>query len=63
MLTFTLPQMTCGHCVRAVTQALHALDPQSQVHIDLPTHQLQVQTTAAPAAVVAQLTEAGYAPA
>jgi copper chaperone len=63
MLNFTLPQMTCGHCVRAVTEAVHAVDPSAQVSIDLPTHQVQVQTTAARDAVVAQLVEAGYAPA
>eukprot|EP01030_Chromulinospumella_sphaerica_P024841 gene24841-24944_t len=27
--------MTCGHCVRAVTQAVQALDPAASVKVDL----------------------------
>jgi copper chaperone len=63
MLTFQIPNMTCGHCARAVTEAVQAADPAATVEVDLPTHQVQVQTTAAREAVVAQLKEAGYAPA
>ncbi len=63
MLTFQIPNMTCGHCVRAVTEAVHAADPAATVKADLPTHQVEVQTTAPREAVVAQLAEAGYQPA
>ncbi len=63
MLSFQIPNMTCGHCARAVTEAVQAADPAATVEVDLPTHQVQVQTTAAREAVVAQLKEAGYAPA
>ena len=63
MLSFQIPTMTCGHCVRTITQAVQALDPAALVQADLPTHQVQVQTTAPREAVVASLTEAGYTPA
>jgi copper chaperone len=63
MLSFEIPNLSCGHCVRAVTEAVHALDPQAQVQADLATRQVQVQTSAPRAAVVAALTEADYAPA
>jgi copper chaperone len=63
MLDFLIPNMTCGHCVRAVTEAVKAADPQAQVQVDLPTHRVQVQTTAARDQVVARLAEAGYEPA
>ncbi|MDP1901758.1 MAG: heavy-metal-associated domain-containing protein [Rubrivivax sp.] len=62
MLTFEIPNMTCGHCVRAVTEAVQAADPAARVECDLPSHRVQVDTTAAREAVVAQLMEAGYAP-
>ncbi len=62
MITFEIPEMTCGHCVRAVTEAVKAADPAAEVAVDLASHRVQVQTTAPRAAVVAQLTEAGYAP-
>lgn len=28
-------KMTCNHCVRSVTAAVHALDPQANVEVDL----------------------------
>ncbi|MCW5634438.1 MAG: heavy-metal-associated domain-containing protein [Rubrivivax sp.] len=63
MLDLQIPNMTCGHCVRAVTEAVKAADPQATVTIDLPTHQVRIETTAPREAVVAQLVEAGYEPA
>ncbi len=52
--------MSCGHCVRAVTNALAALDPQAQVQIDLPTGRVVVHTQASTEAVVTAITEEGY---
>ena len=54
--------MTCGHCVRTITEAVHAIDPAADVKADLPTHRVEVQTSAPREAVVSQLVEAGYAP-
>jgi copper chaperone len=63
MLEFTIPAISCGHCVRAVTQAVHEVDAKAQVQVDLAHKQVQVQTDAARAAIVAALAGAGYAPA
>jgi copper chaperone len=63
MIEFTLPTMTCGHCVRTVTDTVQRLDAQAQVQIDLPTHRLRIDSTLPPAPFVAALTEEGYAPA
>ena len=63
MLEFKIPAMSCGHCVKAVTEAVHEVDPKAQVQVDLASKQVAVQTDAARAAVVAALAEAGYAPA
>jgi copper chaperone len=63
MIIFEIPDMTCGHCVRAVTEAVKAADPAAEVAIDLASHRVQVQSSAPRATLVAQLTEAGYAPA
>ncbi len=63
MLDLQIPNMTCGHCVRAVTEAVKSADPDAKVVIDLPTHKVQIETQAPPAAVLAKLAEAGYAPA
>jgi copper chaperone len=63
MLTLDIPNMTCGHCVRAITQAVTAADPAAKVQANLPAHQVHIETTASRDAVVASLTEAGYQPA
>jgi copper chaperone len=63
MLNFEIPNMTCGHCVRAITEAVHAADPAAKVQADLQQHRVQVETSAAREAVATQLVEAGYAPA
>ena len=63
MLELTLPSMTCGHCVNVVTQAIKQADPKATVEIDLASHRVRIQTTAARAAIESVVTEAGYAPA
>ncbi len=62
MLEFEIQSMSCGHCVSAVTQAVRDIDPQARVDVDLPTHQVRVQTEVPRDKVVAALTEAGYPP-
>ncbi len=63
MLEFKVPAMSCGHCVRAITEAVQARDAQAQVTTDLAQHLVRVQTQLPRDTVVAQLTEAGYPPA
>lgn len=63
MLEFHIDAMTCGHCVSAVTRAIQEVDAKATVDIDLPTHQVRVESTADKAEIVAALTEAGYEPA
>ena len=59
-IDLTLPDMTCGHCVKTVTAAAQRLDPAAQVQADLSAHRVKVQTTAARAALVRALAEEGY---
>jgi len=61
--SFEIPAMTCGHCVRAITEAVKAVDPQAELSADLAAHRVQVSSSAPRAALVASLAEAGYAPA
>ncbi|KAG1183227.1 hypothetical protein G6F35_015403 [Rhizopus arrhizus] len=35
--------MTCGHCVRTVTQAIQALDPHAQVDVDLGSGVVKIE--------------------
>ena len=63
MQEFKLPDMSCGHCVKAVTEAVHEVDPQARVEVDLATKQARVESTQPRDKLAAALTEAGYAPA
>ena len=63
MIEMTLPTMTCGHCVRAVTQTVQKVDAQATVQIDLPTHQVKIESSQPVTAFLAALKEEGYAPA
>ena len=63
MIELKIPDMTCGHCVGVVTKTIRLADPAAVVDIDLPSHQVRVQTTLDRAALAAALAEEGYAPA
>jgi copper chaperone len=62
MIEFKVPAISCGHCVRSVNEAVHEIDPQAKVDVDLESKQVQVESTAGRAALAAALTEAGYPP-
>ncbi len=57
---FTVTGMTCGHCEKAVTRAVHQVDPQAQVHIERDHNRVEVESTQAPAALAAAIAEQGY---
>ena len=64
--TVTVTGMTCGHCVRAVTEELSGLTGVTDVAVDLNTgadSPVTITSTASldPAAVRAAVEEAGYA--
>ena len=52
--------MTCGHCVRAVTQAIQGLDAAARVTVDLEGGLVVVDSTAAPALVADAIRAEGY---
>lgn len=60
MIELTLPDMTCGHCVKAVTQTVQRLDAVARVSIDLPTHKVVIESTQPAEAIRAALADEGY---
>ena len=60
MFEFQVPDMSCGHCVKAVTRAVQSVDGQAKVQVDLAKHQVTVETSQERQAIVAALAEAGY---
>ncbi|MBN9428574.1 MAG: heavy-metal-associated domain-containing protein [Burkholderiales bacterium] len=63
MIAFEVKDMSCGHCVRAITAAVAAVDQGAKVDIDLARHLVRVESSAADAGSIgAAITEAGYTP-
>lgn len=63
MHSFKLPDMSCGHCVAAITQAVQGVDAQARLQFDLPNHQVQIDSDVTREALAAALIAAGYTPA
>ncbi|MDX2485270.1 MAG: cation transporter [Pseudodonghicola sp.] len=59
-MTFTVPDMSCGHCTAAIEAAIKAADPAATVACDLAAHTVSVQSALSDAAIAATLTRAGY---
>jgi copper chaperone len=59
-IELTLPDMTCGHCVKTVTATAQRLDPQAQVRTDLATHRAVFETSVARDVLAKALADEGY---
>ena len=60
MHVFNVQGMSCGHCVKAITQALQAKDPAASVRIDLAAKEVGVESALSADQVIAVITEEGY---
>ena len=58
--TFQVQGMTCGHCERAVTQAVQQLDPAATVRIDRAQNRVDIDSTQPREALAAAIAEEGY---
>lgn len=63
VIELKLPTMTCGHCVRTVTQIVQGIDAAAKVEIDLPTHRVRIESSHDRQEFARALTEEGYVPA
>lgn len=60
MQVFNVQGMSCGHCVKAITQALQAADPAASVRVDLAAKEVGVESTLTAEQVIAAISEEGY---
>ena len=60
MQVFNVQGMSCGHCVKAITQALQSKDPAASVRIDLAAKEVGVESALTAEQVIALITEEGY---
>ena len=63
MVTFEISDMTCGHCVSAITKAVRTVDRAAKVQVDLAAHRVQIEPTESDAQELSDaIAEAGYTP-
>lgn len=63
MIAFEVKDMSCGHCVATITQAIQQADPQATVQVDLARHRVSVEPARADEAGLRDaISEAGYTP-
>jgi len=60
MIELTLPNMTCGHCVKTVTKAVQQVDAAARLQVDLPTHRVLIESVQPQQAFVKALADEGY---
>ncbi|NBF06901.1 copper resistance protein CopZ [Pseudomonas sp. Fl5BN2] len=61
MQVFNVQGMSCGHCVRAITQALQNKDPAATVRVDLAAKEVGVESRLSSEEVINLISEEGYA--
>ncbi|MBX9410270.1 cation transporter [Pseudomonas baetica] len=61
MQVFNVQGMSCGHCVKAITNAVQAKDPAAVVQVDLAAKEVGVDSVMTADQVIAAISEEGYA--
>lgn len=59
--SFHVTGMTCGHCEKAVTQAIRQLDPQASVKIDRSASSVEVESSQPRDTLARAIADEGYA--
>jgi copper chaperone len=60
MQVFNVQGMTCGHCVKAVTQAIKTDDPSAEVNVDLAKGEVSVQSALGNEQIIGLIEEERY---
>jgi copper chaperone CopZ len=61
-LQFEVPDMDCEACVRAITEALHEVDPKAEVVADLTTKRVMIGAAIDAGRAAEAIEAAGYTP-
>ncbi|AJO76387.1 MULTISPECIES: heavy-metal-associated domain-containing protein [Pseudomonas] len=60
MQVFNVEGMSCGHCVRAITQAVQSKDPAASVQVNLGAKEVGVESRLSADEVIGLISEEGY---
>jgi copper chaperone len=63
MIAYEVNDMTCAHCVNAITRAVAGVDPEAKLRFDLATHRVEIDPASADSQRLrTAIEEAGYTP-
>ncbi len=63
MIAFEVKDMSCGHCVGTITDAVKSVDPQAGVAVHLPQRLVTIESSSASADSLGKaIKDAGYTP-
>jgi copper chaperone len=60
MITLSIPNISCGHCVRSITSAVQELDPAAVVQVDVTARTANIDSAADLQTVRDKLAAEGY---
>ena len=63
MITFHIPDMTCGSCASAIARAVAKVDEHARLEVSIGQKLLSVQSSATESELATAIQEAGYTPA
>ncbi|MDP3008165.1 heavy-metal-associated domain-containing protein [Methylotenera mobilis] len=63
MYQFHIPKMSCGGCVRNITNAIKKVDDAATIDADISTKMVRVETAIPEATIIKAMTDGGYQPA
>jgi len=62
-MQFKVEDLSCNHCVAQITKAIHAVDREALVQIDISSKIVNVTTTLAAPSITQTISDAGFTPA
>ncbi len=60
MIRLSIPDMSCGHCEKAIREAVKEVDGDARVTVDLGSRTVHIETAQPRAAVSGAIVRAGY---
>ena len=62
MIEFKVQDMSCGHCVAAISKAVKSVDADGRVDVDLEGKRVRIESAHPAREFSAAIEEAGYTP-
>ena len=62
MITFHIPDMTCGNCANAIARAVASVDKDARLEVSIPQKLVSVESAAQESALAEAIQKAGFTP-